>query len=146
MTQPHRIQNGRMMMITTNTLRRRPIFADDVHACIAVESLYKTQERKPFFLYGFVVMPDHCHILLRIPEYNEMSKIIYMYKRSVAFDLQLGHIWQRRFDCRLIKRPMSCLNYIHQNPVKAGLVQHQVDYPWSSASGKWDVQSWDWFG
>ena len=50
-----------------------------------------------------------------------------------------GPIWQPRFHMRLPENAGAALRYIHQNPVKAGLVDCPLDYPWSSASGKWDI-------
>ncbi|MDD4287590.1 MAG: transposase [Candidatus Peribacteraceae bacterium] len=138
MTQRHPIQNGQMMLVTTNTCNRMRIFVDSACARQVIESLYRAQLHHPFFLHGFVVMPDHCHILLHIPENGSISKIMYCFKRSVCFEVGKP-IWQRRFHVRLVDNAWEALRYIHLNPVRQGICEAPADYPWSSASGRWDV-------
>lgn len=128
-----------MMFITTNTARRWKIFAEDACARIAVDTLFSIQDFYPFFLYGFVIMPDHCHLLLRVPEGGSISKIIGVYKRAVTFNIGRGPIWQSRFHMIIPHDPIRVLQYIHENPVVVGLTGSAEEYPWSSASGKWDV-------
>lgn len=127
------------MFITTNMDKKMPIFSDPACARIAVETLYGIQQFYPFFLYGFVIMPDHIHLLLRIPQGGSISKTMGVYKRAVTFNLGRVPIWQSRFHIRLPHQPLATLQYIHMNPVKAGLTTTPEAYPWSSASGKWDV-------
>ncbi len=144
MSQRHPIQNGRTMLITTNTYRRVPVFKDPAAARIAIETLYVVQELYPFFLYGFVMMPDHCHFLLRVPEGGSISKIMNLYKRDVRFNIGKP-IWQNRFHMRIIDNGAGALEYIHQNPVRSNLCAHAEDYPWSSASGRWQIHSLEWW-
>src|SRR3989338_3002011 len=146
MTQRHWVQNDRIFLVTTNTKKRAPIFQDDAYACTAVESLYIIQERQPFYLHAFVVMPDHCHVLLTVPEYSTLSSIMYAYKRDVSFRINRGPLWQKRFDCRLMRKIPQAIHYIHHNPIVAGLCAEPEDYRWSSACGKWDVTAIDAMG
>jgi putative transposase len=137
--QRHPIQHSAIMFITTNIQGREPVFAVPEYANEAVITLYKTQQISPFFLYGFVIMPDHVHLLLSIPEGGSISKVMHTFKRGSAFAIDQWPIWQSRFHLILPKEPIHALRYIHSNPVKAGIVLYEYDYPWSSASGKWDV-------
>ncbi len=138
--QRHPIQNEHLMFITTNLEKRRPIFSDPACARIAAETLYSIQDFYPFFLYGFVIMPDHVHVLLRIPEGESISKTIGLYKRAVTFNIGKGPLWQSRFHIRMPDDPAGTLHYIHMNPVKAGLCTSPEEYSWSSASGRWEVE------
>lgn len=131
------------MFITTNTLNRQPIFADPAHAREAIESLYRVQEIHPFLLFGFVIMPDHCHFLVQIPPPYTVSKLMSAYKSGLTFDLGIPKIWQPKFDLRIPNDCWAVLDYIHQNPVKAKLCEKAEDYPWSSASGKWEITRLD---
>jgi putative transposase len=140
MYQKHPVQHSATMFITTNTLQRGCVFADAAHAREAVEVLYRVKSLHPFSLFGFVVMPDHCHLLAYASLQNPISKIMNRFKMGVSHSLELGPIWQPRFDLVIPEKPESVLRYIHQNPVVAGLVNHEEDYPWSSASGKWKVE------
>ncbi|MSR87276.1 hypothetical protein EXS70_03845 [Candidatus Peribacteria bacterium] len=139
MFQRHPIQAGSTMFITTNSAKRWKIFSEPPCARIAVETLFSIQDFYPFFLHGFVIMPDHCHLLMRVPEGGSISKIIGVYKRAVTFNIGRGPIWQSRFYVKIPTNPGRVLHYIHQNPVAAGLCTRPEEYPWSSASGKWDV-------
>ena len=143
MTQRHPTQNERTMFITTVTHQRRPIFNHGPHAREAIECLYRVQQLHPFFLYGFVFMPDHCHLLLKIPEPGSISKMMNSYKSIVRQSLCMQKIWQPRFFVRIPDDREEIRNYIHLNPVKAGLVTAPEQYPWSSASGEWDVSEFD---
>ncbi len=127
------------MFITTNIAKRHKIFAEAPCARIAVETLFNIQDFYPFFLHGFVIMPDHCHFLIRVPEGGSISKIIGVYKRAVTFNIGRGPIWQSRFHMIIPRDPIRALEYIHKNPVVAGLTASSEKYPWSSASGKWDI-------
>jgi len=139
MTQRHRIQNGKVMLITTNTTDDMPYFQDDAYAREAIETLYRVQQLHRFHLYGFVIMHDHCHFLLYIPKPGSISKIMNVYKSGVTFNTGIPKVWQPRFDSRIVNNPVGALHYIHMNPVKENLVKKPEDYPWSSASGKWEV-------
>lgn len=126
-------------MVTTNTLNREPIFKNDSHAREAIECLYRVQQQHSFFLYGFVIMPDHCHFLIHVLEPGKISNIIGAFKSGLTHDIGIGPIWQRRFFNRIVDDATEALNYIHMNPVRAGLCKVPEDYSWSSASVKWDV-------
>ncbi|MEK7136676.1 MAG: transposase [Patescibacteria group bacterium] len=141
MTQRHPVQNDVLMLVTTVTANREPVFANPAYAREAIECLYRVQKQRPFLLYGFVIMPDHCHFLLFIPPPESISKIMNSYKSGLTFDLGLSKIWQPRFHVRLPDNAEIALRYIHENPVKAELVSIPEDYPWSSASGEWLVET-----
>lgn len=143
MFQRHPVQNQRMMFVTTNTLDRVPVFSDSACARSAVEALYFIQERHPFFLYGFVIMPDHCHLLVNVVAESGISPFMRDYKRRVSFLIGKGPIWQSRFHLEFPKDCSATLTYIHQNPLRKGLCTRAEDYPWSSASGKWDTKDWE---
>ena len=144
MFQRHPIQNSALMFITTNTFNRSPFFADQARAREAVECLYRVQSLYPFFLFGFVIMPDHCHFLLRVDPPVEISQIMNSLKAGLTFDTGISKLWQSRFHMRIVEsQPEKVLQYIHMNPVKAGLVDMANQYPWSSASGTWDVNQLD---
>ncbi len=139
MSQRRPIQSQHLMFVTTNTRDREHIFADPACARQAVESLYRTQHSHLFFLYAFVIMPDHCHFLLHVSECGSISRLMYSYKRSVSFEIG-RQIWQPRFYVRIVHGDAyRVIRYIHENPVKKDLCEKPHQYPWSSASGKWDV-------
>jgi len=139
MFQTHPVQNDSPMLVTTVTRGRKKIFNNPVFARQAVETLYKVQEIYPFFLFGFVIMPDHIHFLLHAMAPLEIGKIMKSYKIGVGYDTGLGPIWQSRFHILFPKDSGKALHYIHLNPVRDRLSELPEKYPWSSASGMWDV-------
>lgn len=143
MSQRHPIQHERSMLVTTVTANRMPIFNEAPYACEAIDTLYRVQQLHPFFLYGFVIMPDHCHFLLYVPEPGSISKIMNVYKTGVTFNLGIPKLWQRRFHMREIDNRSEALTYIHLNPVRKSLSETSESYSWSSASGRWDVSPLD---
>lgn len=142
MSQRHPVQNQKVMFITIVTKGRWTYFQDPVITTEAIRTLYAIQQRRPFFLYGFVYMPDHCHLLLSVPEHGSISKIMNVYKRAVSFNVG-QNIWQNRFYLTIPKNAWTALDYLHMNPIKAGLCNKIDDYPWSSANGKWDICNLD---
>ena len=127
------------MLITTVTKQREPFFAESANACEAIESFYRVQEQYPFFLYAFVIMPDHCHFFLRMPPPLTISGLMNRYKSGLTFDLGIKQLWQSRFHIRIVKNSSAVIRYIHTNPVKAGLADSPENFLWSSAAGRWDV-------
>lgn len=143
MFQRHLEQNEQMMFITTNTAKRAPVFSNPAYAREVIDTLYRVQQLHPFFLFAFVVMPDHFHLLLKVPAPGKISTIMNVFKSGVSHSIGAGSIWQTRFHLKIVEKSRPVITYIHQNPVVAGLVNSEEKYPWSSASGKWDLASLD---
>lgn len=139
MSQRHPIQHECVMLVTTVTKDRYQYFSDDTLAREATEAIYRTQTVHSFFLFGFVIMPDHCHLLVNVPPPETISMVMKSYKLSVSFGIAKGKIWQPRFHIRMIRNSWAALRYIHDNPVKKQLVSDPTSYKWSSASGLWDT-------
>lgn len=139
MSQPHPIQNDRVMFITTNVVNRKSIFTNPAFAKEVIETLYRIQSKHAFLLFGFVIMPDHCHLLLKMCPPDTISAMMRTFKMGVTFSIGIGPIWQPRFHLVIPKEPWKALAYIHSNPVRAGLVVDPTSYRWSSACGIWDV-------
>ncbi len=107
-------------------------------------------------LYGYVVMPHHLHLLLRPAPDDSISAFMKLFKPNTSreilklltpaetamFDEQRGlngnTFWQRSFRSIVIESEemlQQKVAYIHQNPVRAGYVETEEDYRWSSARG-----------
>jgi putative transposase len=94
-----------------------------------------------FHLIGYVVMPEHVHLLLSEPPRGTPSTVLQKLKLRVARKLlrgeTLGAFWQARFyDFNVYSKgkKMEKLHYMHANPVIRGLVKDPKDWPWSSWS------------
>jgi len=132
------------MLVTTVTAKRQPFFSNPAHAREAVEQLYRVQQSIPFFLYGFVIMPDQCHVLLCVRAPGKISDVMRLFKMGLSFQTGISPLWQKRFHIRIPDHAGKALHYIHRNSVSKKIVETAEDYPWSSASGRWDVTPLDW--
>jgi len=91
-------------------------------------------------LVAYVLMPSHLHAILFING-KTLSNLIRDFKKYTAqkalFDIcGMQLIWQQRYDRQIIiseKVLLTKINYIHMNPVKAGLVKEPQDWKWPSA-------------
>ena len=96
-----------------------------------LEEAKETHLRQIWSCRLFLVMPDHCHAILAFPRGKKMSAIVGGWKSLVA---KRHHIkWQPGyFDHRLRNRKEEdeCWNYIRANPVRAGLVAVEGEWPW----------------
>lgn len=90
-------------------------------------------------IYAYCLMSNHVHILLKVHE-KEIGDTIKPLAVSYALYFnrkysRSGHFFQDRFKSEPVNDItyfVTLLRYIHQNPLKAGIVQHVADYEWSS--------------
>ncbi len=139
MSQPHPVQSGFPVLITIVTHNRAPYLEDSTNAREAIALLYRVRALYPFHLYGFVFMPDHCHLLMRVEAPLTITMIMNSFKTGMFFAVGMSKFWQSRFHVRIMRNLHAALRYVHMNPVRAGFVKRAHDYPWSSANGLWDV-------
>lgn len=139
MTHRRLLQAGPVMFITTNTEHRAPTFERPPYSREAIDTLYRTKLLHPFSLFGFVVMYDHCHLLMEVKAPQRISRIMNVWKGGTSHNIGVGRIWQARYHMIVPSNPHAMLQYIHENPVKAGYCNSPEEYPWSSANGAWPV-------
>jgi putative transposase len=90
------------------------------------------------FVTGYVIMPEHVHLLISEPESAELSLVLQMLKQITSRKLKvigLPRFWQVRyydFPVWSEKKRIEKLRYIHRNPVERGLVVRPEDWKWSS--------------
>jgi putative transposase len=101
------------------------------------QALEQARVKYRFFVYGYVVMPEHVHLLVSEPEKATLATALKAIKQSVARRrVRTGkHFWQARyydFNVGTPQKRVEKLKYIHRNPVHRGLVKRPEDWPWSS--------------
>ena len=93
-------------------------------------------------IISYVIMPNHCHILIHVFKDFDLAKIVQSWKTFTAKEIHKlypeedKHIWQFDYWDRFIrneKHYLDCIHYIHQNPVKAGLCRDAKEWLFSSA-------------
>jgi len=103
-------------------------------------TLNKYKKRFKFKLYGFVLMDNHVHMILETTSQNNISKVMQAITLSYSQKFRnkynyTGYVWQGRFKSSIISGEIyivECINYIHNNPVRANMVNEAKDYLWSS--------------
>jgi putative transposase len=119
---------------------RDRVFADAGDFRAFLRALGQTQLRYPFALFGYTLMNNHFHLLLRPDDGQSISRILqsltvahtWRYHRRHR---SVGHVWQGRFKSPVIQDDdhlLTVLRYVEGNPLRAGLVADLKDYPWTS--------------
>jgi putative transposase len=145
--------------ITCSCYRRLPLFASARAKNLFVKILGEVRDRYGFVLAGYVVMPNHIHLLIGEPVQGSPSLVLQVLKQRVSrrlrrkprkkiFSQQLAlpfrqaigplpRFWQPRFyDFNVWSQTkfVEKLHYMHMNPMKRKWVAHPRDWPWSSFS------------
>lgn len=96
---------------------------------------------KRYRLLAWVVMPNHIHVMLEAFDSYPVASIVKSWKGFTAREVnkllgRAGQFWSRDYFDRYVRNfdhYNNALNYIHMNPVKAGLVDRPEDWLFSSA-------------
>ena len=149
---------GHLHFITFSCYRRLPLLKSARARDLFVRELARVRKQLGFGLIGYVVMPEHVHLLMSEPPRGTPSMVLHDLKlrtsrrlrqrrrhpprgqRELPFEEPqhpLRAFWQARFyDFNVFteKKKKEKLEYMHGNPVTRGLVSHPKDWPWSSWS------------
>ncbi len=147
---------GHLHFITCSCYRRLPFFDSEPRRDVFLRILREVRDRYDFALLGYVVMPEHIHLLISEPHVGTPSTVMQVLKQRVSRFLRrskrhastsqmrlwndeslLRHprFWQRRFydfNVWSFHKKNEKLNYMHFNPVRRGLVEHPKKWLWSS--------------
>jgi putative transposase len=99
------------------------------------DALERVRQRYLFVVAGYVVMPEHVHLLLGEPQNRTVSEVVHALKLSVAMRSKKRPFWQARYYDFLVhneEKRIEKLRYMHRNPVVRGLVGKPEDWAWSS--------------
>src|SRR5215467_1330420 len=139
--------------ITCSCYRRLPFLNTPRSRDCVLKILEKTRQRYRFVVIGYVVMPEHIHLLVSEPEVGTPSTVMQVLKQRTARALlpkakrrdprkrelleeqTRRAFWQARFydfNVWTAKKRVEKLRYMHRNPVKRGLVQSPEQWRWSS--------------
>ena len=146
------------LFITAVAKDRLPVFRTNAIKTITCNAIDEARSSCGFLLFAYVIMPDHIHLITDSP--RKPSTVLQFIKgivsrRGVGYlkeknyetslrklehgDWKRNHrysLWQHDSDVFSIVSEsafMQKVNYIHQNPVRAKLVEHAEDFLWSSA-------------
>lgn len=141
---------GHLHFITASCYHREAHLGSAHRRDLFLNVLEQMRRRYRFVVLGYVVMPEHFHLLLTEPERGTPSTVIQALKlgfarrvlrrsnprQAILFESEAsGHIWQRRFydfNVWTERKRAEKLRYMHRNPVKRGLVEEPGLWRWSS--------------
>ena len=122
---------GRIYLITTVTVGRKPLFADFASARGLIGLMREIGEHDLAATLAFVVMPDHLHWLLSLGHQRPLSDVVGTLK-SLSARRHGGPVWQTGFHDHALRKEEdlpALARYIVANPMRAGLVERIGDYP-----------------
>jgi len=152
---------GDLHFITCSCYQRQPILGTPTRRDLFLTVVEHMRQEYRFVVLGYVVMPEHFHLLISEPRMGTPSTVLQAVKigfarrvlirervphfagvphvsrslRNVGSRLPPQHIWQRRFydfNVWTEAKRIEKLRYIHRNPVTRGLVEQPEQWPWSS--------------
>jgi putative transposase len=147
---------GHLHFITFSCHRRMALLGTVRGRNVFVRALDEVRRKYECGIVGYVVMPEHVHLLISEPKSSNPSTVVHSLKlrvskrmrrrgrrisasqRSFAFHgAATPRFWQPRFydfNVWSAKKRQEQLEYMHRNPVTRGLVNDPKDWPWSSYS------------
>jgi putative transposase len=139
---PRASQGGYCYHVLNRGNGRRTVFHKDGDFAAFVKLLRQAAERTPVRLLASCLMPNHFHLALWPRDDGDLSDYMRWLltahvRRYHKHYHSSGHVYQGRFRSFPIQDDehlLTVLRYIERNPVRAGLVTHAQDWPWSSAA------------
>jgi len=133
------IDDGLVYHVINRGNNRQPVFFDEGDYLAFLKALGDLKERKPFELYGYCLMRNHVHLVLR-PLQGNISRVVQSLlvshtQRYHRCHQSGGHVWQGRFKSPVIQDDdhlLTVLRYVEANPLRAKLAASAGEYRWSS--------------
>ena len=119
--------------------RRQDVFFCDDDYLYYLELLKEWCRQENIEVWSYCLMTNHVHLIVCPSKHSNLSRAIgevhRRYTRMVNFrEKWRGYLWQGRFSSFPMEESwlLKAASYVELNPVKAGMVRHAWDYPWSS--------------
>jgi putative transposase len=128
-------QTGNLHFITFSCYQRKPFLRTKQARPLFEDALERMRQKYDLYVAGYVVMPEHVHLLVSEPLDIQLAGTIKAIKLSVALRRQERPFWSPRyydFNVFTEKKRIEKLKYIHRIPVSRGLVSKPEDWQWSS--------------
>jgi REP element-mobilizing transposase RayT len=151
-------RDSQALYLTIVAKDRLPVFRTDTIKVVTCAALDEARNSGGFLIFAYVIMPDHLHLIASQPNSSAdvLSRVkgitgrrVIDYLKQNDFKSSLAKLrhgeWKRQHTHSLWQQEknlfsifseaafMQKVNYIHLNPVRAGMVERDADYRWSSA-------------
>jgi len=115
------------------------IFLDDKDYNVFLKQLFEVKSEKDFLLYAYCLMPNHFHFIIESVQ-EPLSKIMQKFLTLYAIYFKsrydrTGHVFQGRYKSKICDKEeylFKLMQYIHLNPLRAGITKDLNSYKWSS--------------
>jgi len=135
------ISNTGIYHIMTRGINKEQIFKKEINKIRILEIIKILEKDVQFDVIAYCIMDNHIHLLIKAEE-NELRTL--MKKLNVKYAMYYnsaekrnGHVFQDRFRSEAVEDDrymLGAIRYIHNNPVKVGIVKNILEYQWSSAN------------
>jgi putative transposase len=128
-------QTGDFHFLTFSCYHRLPNLNTVAARDLFESALEQIRRRYNLLVAGYVVMPEHVHLLVSEPRRGLLARSAQALKLSVSLRRAERPFWQPRyydFNVHNEEKRIEKLRYMHRNPVVRGLVARPEDWLWSS--------------
>jgi len=133
---------GATYHITSRCNNKSTLFTKKSHFEDYISIIKKCKERYGFKLHNYIPMNNHTHLIVRLEEILDISKIMHSINRWYSrhyntINKRTGHFWEGRFYGELIKTDLQLLTtsiYIDTNPVRANMCKSPAEWKHSGAN------------
>jgi putative transposase len=131
-------QSGQFHFLTFSCYKRLPLLGSAAAYSTFEQELERVRQSYGFVVAGYVLMPEHVHLLTNEPPFSTLSVVLQVLKQQTSKKLKQTsqrQFWQSRyydFNVYTAAKTVEKLKYMHRNPVRRGLVEKPEDWPWSS--------------
>lgn len=149
MRRPRKRSNSGIYHIILRGINRQDIFYDDEDYKHFLNTIEQMKTNNQFVLHGYCLMTNHVHMLIQ-ENTDTISRIMSRIGTSYAWWYnrkyeRSGHVFQGRFGSECVENDdylLTVIRYIHNNPIKAAMVQKPEDYKWSSIHAYYGVKEY----
>jgi putative transposase len=129
-------------MVTAGTFQKEHFFTTSIRLDLLQQHLFTLANTYEWFLQAWAIFPNHYHFIAQSPKDPATLKAFITALHSLTAKAinqedktPLRRVWYQYWDSHLTHQTsyMARLNYVHNNPVKHGIVQTATHYPWCSA-------------
>ena len=137
---PRFFAEGEVQHVIQRGNNREPTFASEQDVVFYLDCLRRASQEHALLIHAYVLMTNHVH-LLATPEHEQsLPKTMQSVGRRYVQYFNYAHrrsgtLWEGRYRATPVQAEaylLTCMRYIELNPVRAGMVGHPADYPWSS--------------
>lgn len=120
-------------------INRQIIFEDDEDRIKFLDTIKSYKEKSGYKIYGYCLMDNHVHLLMK-EEKEDLGMVMrrigasFVYWYNWKYE-RSGHLFQDRYKSEAVETDSyykTVMRYIHQNPIKTGIIEEMSDYQWSS--------------